>query len=290
MFNRNLVKSNWVVVHNEEMRIIDNNALSEMKMKAVKPQPEMESQSFDIDGEEGFAEGIPSEQLEALLDVDTDSDSTVIKGVSQEERDALLAEIEQAKSELEDLKGQADRMIENARSEIEDMKAQAYEEAKAQGYQDGHAEGMQEAEAFKEECRKRDEQRAKEYQQQVEALEPRFVEELTDIYEHIFKVELSRYHELVSSLLINAIQKIDGTNNLMVHVSKEDYESVTANKDLLRSEIGGSNVMMEIIEDVTLSQSQCFIETDNGIYDCSLDTQLKELTRKLKLLSYEKND
>ena len=29
------------------------------------------------------------------------------------------------------------------------------------------------------------------------------------------------------------------------------------------------------------------IETENGVYDCSLDTELSELTRKLKLLSYE---
>lgn len=286
--NKNLFKSNWVVVHDEELRIIDNNALSEMKMKAVRPQPEVEAQSHDMDGEEGFSEGIPSEHLEALLDVDADSDSNVIKGVSREERDALLAEIEQAKSELQDLRAQADRMIEDAHSEIEEMKAQAYEEAKEKGYQDGHAQGMQEAEAVREECLRKDEQRARDYQQQIENLEPRFIEELTDIYEHIFKVEISRYHELVSSLLSNAIQKIDGTKNYMIHVSKEDYQNVTGNKERLRSETGGGNVVMEIIEDVTLSQSQCFIETENGIYDCSLDTQLKELARKLKLLSYEK--
>ena len=47
---------------------------------------------------------------------------------------------------------------------------------------------------------------------------------------------------------------------------------------------------MELVEDMTLSRSQCFIETENGIYDCSLDTQLSELKRKLKLLSYERNE
>jgi len=45
---------------------------------------------------------------------------------------------------------------------------------------------------------------------------------------------------------------------------------------------------LEIAEDMTLSPTQCYIETDNGIYDCSLDTELAELSRKLKLLSYEK--
>lgn len=289
LYHSTLVKSNWVVVH-DDMRIIDNNALAEMKMQDAKPQlqPEIEAQSFYGEGEEGFSEGIPSEHLEALLDVD--AESSVIKGSSREERDALLAEIEQAKAELQDLRGQADRMLEDAQSEIEDLKAQAYEEAREKGYQDGHAEGMKEAEALKEEYRRQEEQRTIEYRQRVEALEPRFIEELTDIYEHIFKVDLSSYHELVRGLLTNAIQKIDGTKSLMIHVSKEDYEDVMASKDILRQGAGGGNVVMEIVEDVTLSKSQCFIETENGIYDCSLDTQLKELTRKLKLLSYEKID
>lgn len=55
------------------------------------------------------------------------------------------------------------------------------------------------------------------------------------------------------------------------------------------SETGTGSAHVEIIEDMTLSQAECFIETENGIYDCSLDTQLRELERKLKLLSYEES-
>ena len=48
------------------------------------------------------------------------------------------------------------------------------------------------------------------------------------------------------------------------------------------------NATMEIIEDVSLHKNECLIETEGGIFDCGLGTQLSELTRKLKLLSYEK--
>lgn len=287
---KSLVKSNWVVIHDEEMRVIDNNALAEKKMKAreSRPQPDREEQALQSGEEDGFSEGIPSEHLEALLDVD--ADSSVIKGgVSREERDALLAEIEKAKQELSELRSQADQMLQDARDEIEDRKAKAYEEAREQGYQDGRSEGLKEAEALEQEYRSREEQRQRDYQQQIEALEPRFIEELTDIYEHVFRVDLSGYQGLVSSLLSNAMRKIDAAGALMLHVSREDYEGVLADKEKLRMEMGGGNFTLEIIEDMTLSQSQCFIETENGIYDCSLDTQLKELTRKLRLLSYDKN-
>ena len=81
--------------------------------------------------------------------------------------------------------------------------------------------------------------------------------------------------------------RIEDSRNFLVHVSKEDYEGVIASREYIRSE-AGAGVTVEIVEDVTLSRSQCFIETENGIYDCSLDTQLSELGRKLRLLSYEK--
>ena len=49
-----------------------------------------------------------------------------------------------------------------------------------------------------------------------------------------------------------------------------------------------SNASLEIVEDITLSKNQALIETESGIFDCSLGTQLTELGRKLRLLSYEK--
>ena len=45
---------------------------------------------------------------------------------------------------------------------------------------------------------------------------------------------------------------------------------------------------VEVVEDATLGKNDCLIETENGIFDCGLGTQLAELRQKLKLLSYEK--
>ena len=44
---------------------------------------------------------------------------------------------------------------------------------------------------------------------------------------------------------------------------------------------------MEIIEDMTLKKNECMVETDGGIYDCSLDGQLEALRKELLLLSYD---
>ena len=49
-----------------------------------------------------------------------------------------------------------------------------------------------------------------------------------------------------------------------------------------------ANSNVEIIEDMTLAKNECMIETDSGIYDCGLGTQLEELRKKLMLLAWQK--
>ena len=69
-----------------------------------------------------------------------------------------------------------------------------------------------------------------------------------------------------------------------IRVSKEDIGFVTMQKSKL---LGGLNeVTAEIVEDATLQKNECLIETEGGIFDCSLDVELEALSKKLKLLSY----
>jgi flagellar assembly protein FliH len=44
---------------------------------------------------------------------------------------------------------------------------------------------------------------------------------------------------------------------------------------------------LEVVEDITLSQNECLIETESGIYDCSVGTELQELKKQLLLLCYQ---
>ena len=281
----NLYKCGWVTVQEKDTRVIDNNALLEQKLSAVLHAASIPDTEEILPGDDGFADGLDAEKVDALFS----SDEGVIKGSLQAERDALLEEIENARTELAAVKEQADAMIEDAKSQIGAMQMKAYEEAKSQGYQEGERLGRQEADAQINEYLAKKKQLEDEYEKKIEELEPEFIETLTGIYEHIFKVDLTRYRDLVANLLVNAMQNIENTRNFLVHVSKEDYEGVMADKDRIRAEAGGNSVSVEFVEDATLSRSQCLIETENGIYDCSLDTQLSELSRKLKLLSYERD-
>ena len=81
--------------------------------------------------------------------------------------------------------------------------------------------------------------------------------------------------------------KIEGNRSFFIHVSKEDYPFVSMQKKQITASVAsGSSV--EVVEDLTLSKNQCLIETEDGIFDCGVSTQLTELSNRLKLLSYEK--
>lgn len=146
---------------------------------------------------------------------------------------------------------------------------------------------MNEFQALKDECLAKEEQLEAEYTRKIKELEPEFVDNLTKIYEHIFNVDLSEYHPLVVTLLTDAMQKVDSSGNIIVHVAKENYAAVSEAREEILEKTGMLAERVDIIPDMTMSPSQCMIETEGGIYDCSLGTELKELTRKLMLLSYK---
>ncbi len=271
----NLYKSGWVVV-DEDVRVIDVNDLIKKRLRenvsARASHSDMGSQEDDGD----FSSGLEAEKIDALLD--PDGEGTVLKNNS----------LEAARGELEQVKEETSRMLAEANVQIEQMRKNALEEAKTQGYREGFDQGMKEAQAEKNVYLNKQAQLEEEYRQRISALEPEFIETLTGIYEHIFKVDLSAYHDLVVHLLVDAMQKTDSARNYIVHVSKQDYPAVSAAKENILEETGTLPANLEIISDMTLSASQCMIETEDGIYDCSLGTELEELRRKLMLITYKK--
>lgn len=281
----NLLKSGWVTIRQEDARVIDSNSLIQKKIRNGLSIQNRKTGGEEVSGGDGFLSGLNAETIEYSED---SQDEAVLKSPSEEEKEALIREIQQAREELAAVKAEADSMIENAKAEITIMQTKAYEEAKNQGYQEGCRQGTAEADALKNEYAASQKQLEADYQRELEELEPKLIDALTGIYEHIFQVDLSDYKELVTGLLIRTMQKMDDVRIFMVHISREDYHTVINSRERILAETGTGSAKVEFIEDMTLSQSQCFIETENGIYDCSLGTELKELERKLKLLSYEK--
>lgn len=276
----NLYKYNQIVLQDSETRVIDSNErMAERIAELSKSLRDSMGDETEEDFAEDFTDGLQATQVSRLLD----DESPIIKepvydGPSPEEI-------------LEDARMQADSMLEEAKREAEDVKNNAYEEGFANGQKAGYDKGMKEADALKEqlsrEFQEKEENLTRFYQEKMRDIEPALVDTLTDVYEHIFNVDFSDNREVIVHLMRNALQQMEGSQEYLIHVSSEDFPFVSMQKSSLIEAGGAVNANFDVIEDVTLSKNQCLIETENGIFDCSLGVELKELKKELLLLSYD---
>lgn len=285
----NLFKAGFVSFDNSEKFIIDSNELANKKIEAFQEQ-EMRrnknvfsSEDSYMEGEEGeFVPGIDMDQISQLTE-----DQGMIEPYPdpQFDMEAMQAEID---LKLQQAQEQADAIIRDAQESAAAIVAKAQEEGHNQGYQDGYQEGVAAAEALKAEIEQQRGELEAEYQQIVDGLEPEMVDVLTQIYEHVFDVELRDDKAIILHLLKSTLSRIEPGNDLIVHVSSDDYDDVIEEKDNLEACITSPSTTMEIIEDPLLKENECMIESDSGIFDCSLGVELSELSRKLKLLSFDR--
>ena len=282
----NLYKAGFVHL-GEDARVIDMNAILEKRLKEEAERRSRQPEHELVAAQDGFTEGLNAEKVDVLLEPDAEAASQ--QNASIQEQEQLNQEIEEARNELASLQAQLEQEKEQAQLEIDQMKAKAFEEANEQGYQEGYRKGLDSVQELQKQCEDERLQQEQEYQKKLEEMEPLMVDTLCDVYSHIFKVEAKEHKELVLKLLQDTLLKVDGTGSVIVHVAKEDYAYVQEQKGALLEEAGMQSGSVEIVSDAALARAQCMIETEGGVYDCSLDTELAELKRRLMLLAYQKS-
>lgn len=272
----------------EDKRVIDTNELVARRIELLSEimQKQAEKQTnFESD----FTQGLDAVQVGRLVSEDGEEfedEQTVIKaqpqGPTQEELDQMCEEIlAKANEEAEDIVAAARQ---EAEAILENSKEEGYKAGYDAGYSEGHDEAVAIIEGERESLLQRRKELEEEYENMVSELEPRFIALLSSIYEHIFHVKLAENKEVVFYLIQDAIRKVEGNKNFIIHVSKEDYGFVSMQKKELLAGLAVDSA--EIVEDMTLHANECFIETSGGIFDCSLETQLAGLKRELTLLSF----
>lgn len=283
----NLVKQMFTVVSTEDKRVIDTSTLIQHRLEEYNQQ-QREKES------KGFIAGLRAEEV--VLPDDEES------GMEQMDGEVLLEHagqeakriLEQAREEADNIVAQAQakalQMCEDAKTQAEVEKNKVISEARQAGYNEGLNQARMEGEAARQEFLRKEKEVEAFYQQQIDVLEPQLVDVITGIYEHIFHVELRSYREILTFLISSTLRKIDGSHDFIIHVSKEDYPYVNMQKKQIVAGAVSSNCNVEILEDIALSKNDCLIETENGIFDCGLGTQMSELKQKIKLLSWVKEE
>ena len=286
----NIVKGFFVkpISESEKARVINSNVQYEVRMEEKRKQEELRRMSAAIHGapEEGLPsdfEELDPEQL-AMLTSDPEAFEA---GEAEASATAAVTEeaMAEAQAKLEEAQNEAQQIVEQANAEAQGIRDSAFTQGHDEGYQAGYQEMMVQARQQEEEYGARLRQLEEEYRKMVESIEPEMVDALTRIYEHVFAVRLAEDKNVILHLLSQTLSKAEPTGDFLIHVSSADYEVVLDARDELKDSILNPNCNLEVIEDGFLKENECMIETDGGVFDCGLGTELGELSKKLKLLA-----
>ena len=296
----NLYKSGYVSVDDAQVRIIDSNerlaerlgmlqGMDDSYQDAAQPfeMPELSEASYEdaavaaLFSEEGTdVSAAPAPDLQEAEGA-AGGDETLMRARAQ------------AEEILENARRQAQELLEEAAGQAEAAAQHAYEEASLRGQQEGYQAGLvqvqQELADREQELAQLETELRQKYDDMQSEMEPYLVRELSGIYEHLIGVELSQYKNVLMYLIEQTLHNTEASQSYLIHVSGHDFSYVSMQKAQLVADGGLGNATLDVIEDQTLSKNQCLIETDNGIFDCSLSVQLEELKRKLMLLAYGGN-
>lgn len=282
----NFFKSN-AVVQEREVRIINSNDIVAKKLESIAKFVENDTEG-QLEGV--FSEGIEATEVAVLLNDAEEENSGFEEGVVSADRGSkadMQITSRAASDIIRTANEEAEQILTNARKEALEIKNEASKAGREQGYAEGLQKGKAELEQKTKELEKMKADLEADYRGVVEELEPHLVDVITEVYEHVLGIALDEHREIVMHLINSTLFQMEGVKKFLLHVSKDDYPYVSMQKKELVSGTGIAVENVEIVEDFSMKKGQCIIETDGAIFDCGFKTQMEELRKQLKLLSYE---
>ena len=272
----NLLKRGTTTISEE--RIIDYNELIKLKLKNIANDRENHG-NVDADG---FVNGLKADVVEQLL---TGSDEDGETAQSQEDvNNQIAAALEEANEQAQTIRDEANEVLAQAHMEarkiIEDAKRTGYE----QGAQNAREEYNAKADELARDYEAKKAQLEKEYNDMEAAMEPELVETITEVFKKITYTVAEDNKDIIIGLINGVMKNTDISNEFIIKVSPEDYKFLVNNQGKIYCSVS-KEVTMDIVEDATMKKNQCIIESDTGVYDCSLDIELNNLIEDIKLLS-----
>lgn len=265
----NLYKSQFIISNTENKRIINSNEkVAECMDNYIRSKRE------EALAEDGFVEGLEVESVEVIEDaVQEDVPENVV-----------INEEEQAQSLLDAAKQEANQILEDAKLQAEHMREQAIEEGRQEGYEAGKNQALIELQKEKDRLNSLDEERKRDYERQLSELEPQLVDVIADVVEKVFQIQFADQKNVLLYLVQNAILHADGCREFRIHIGEESYPYVSEHKAELTERVG-EDLRLDIIEDAALLENQCLIETEAGVFDCSVGVEMENLIKEIKSLS-----
>ena len=177
----------------------------------------------------------------------------------------------------------ADAILAQANEDAEEIRTSA----KTQGYEEGRASAEQENEQLRvqleESYRKKQGDLDSDYRDKREHMEQDLVDVIVTVFEKVFHIQFDDKKEILMHLIEDAILNIEDDKRFRVKVAEDNALFLENHKTEILDRVG-HDIELEIVSDATVEGNDCTIETDSGVFNCSLGTQLENLIKDIRSL------
>jgi len=197
-----------------------------------------------------------------------------LKRKAQDEADKIIEEANKKAAEIEL----------DARASFEDERKDAEEEGRTEGREAGFIEGKAEVDRLVERTQTVL-QRAQDKRTEIlEETEQEIISLVLLIARKVIKVISESQRNVVISNVVQALRKVKGRGNIIIRVNMVDLKLTTEHtKDFINLVEGAKSI--QVVEDTSVDEGGCIIETDFGEIDARIASQLAELESKILEIS-----
>jgi len=252
-------------VHNEpdKTRVINSNDIVEKRLEKMAELKRMEQKTTDGNG---FSVGIVGPDTDYVEEIDHTAEA-------KKEAEKILAE---AHAQAETILNQADQEAENIR-----------ENAKNTGYQEGRqcleSELAAQREQLQNEYQRKQETLQDEFREKQKNMEKDLVDVILEVFNKVFHIQFDNKKHILMYLIDDAILNIEGDKKFRIKVANSNVMFLENHEEEILERVG-AGIEIEIVADSSMDGNSCVIETDSGVFDCSLGVQLENLIKDIKSL------
>jgi flagellar assembly protein FliH len=190
---------------------------------------------------------------------------------------------QQAEKIIKTAQLEADGIIRNAKEKAEQEAEAIGNQAYEQGYQEGMDLASAEGDAIKAKAQKVLLDAQEERKAIIDAIESEIVDLIIGITGKLLNDAVQLYPDLIVVLIKQGLSGSNLNGEVFVHVSPQDYDTVTEHRDELLA-LADSSTRLEITKDPSLKVMDCIIETPFGSVDCSLTQGYDALVQNLTFI------
>ena len=188
----------------------------------------------------------------------------------QDDADKLIIEAQEKVKQIES----------DSRAAFEDARKEAEQQGRAVGREAGFKEGKAEVERLIQRTQTVLERAQNKRAEILEETEQEIINMVLLIARKVIKVISENQRNVIISNVVQALRKVKGRGNIIIRVNISDLKLASEHiKDFINHVEGAKSI--QIVEDSSIDEGGCIIDTDFGEIDARIASQLSELEAKI---------